>query len=79
MNCKMSLALLSEYRDGQLNDSLNEQVRQHLSNCSPCLGIFRDIEIIVLRAAELRDESSIAFPDEKNIWRRMGIGRNEIL
>jgi predicted anti-sigma-YlaC factor YlaD len=70
MNCAKSLKLLSEYHDGSLNVIEAVRVRMHLMICPPCRGIFHDLELIISAAAELRDKSSIAGPDDKAGWRR---------
>jgi predicted anti-sigma-YlaC factor YlaD len=70
MNCAKSLKLLSEYHDGSLNVIEAVRVRMHLMICASCRGIFHDLEVIVSTAAELRDKSSVACPDDKAGWRR---------
>jgi predicted anti-sigma-YlaC factor YlaD len=70
MNCAKSLKLLSEYHDGSLKVIKGVRVRMHLMICPSCRGIFHDLELIVSTAAELRDKSSVACPDDKAGWRR---------
>ena len=70
MNCDKSLKLLSEYHDGSLNVIEAVRIRMHLMICPSCRGIFHDLEMIVSAAAELRDKSSGACPDDKIGWRR---------
>jgi predicted anti-sigma-YlaC factor YlaD len=70
MNCAKSLKLLSEYHDGSLNVIEAVLVRMHLMICPSCRRIFHDLELIVSTAAELRDKSSVACPDDKTGWRR---------
>ena len=70
MNCAKSLKLLSEYHDRSLNVIEAVRVRMHLMICPSCRGIFHDLELIVSTAAELRDKSSVACPDDKAGWRR---------
>ena len=68
MNCAKSLKLLSEYHDGSLNVIEAVRVRMHLMICPSCRGIFHDLEMIVSTAAELRDKSSVACPDDNAGW-----------
>ena len=70
MNCAKSLKLLSEYHDGSLNVIEAVRVRMHLMKCPSCRGIFHDLELIVSTAAELRDKSPVACPDDKAGWRQ---------
>ena len=42
----------------------------YLMICSLCRGILHDLEPIVSAAAELRDKSPGACPDDKAGWRR---------
>jgi hypothetical protein len=79
MDCAKSIELLSDFRDGALEEALYVEVQTHLAVCNPCAGIFRDLDTIVLAAATLRAEGpSMAFPDEQVIWQRMSIGRGTI-
>jgi anti-sigma factor ChrR (cupin superfamily) len=78
MECAESVALLSEYREGTLDETVLVQVRAHLKVCPPCMEVYLDLETIVVAASHLRAEQNIPFPDEKVIWRRMGIGRRPI-
>jgi predicted anti-sigma-YlaC factor YlaD len=74
MNCAKNLKLLSEYHDGSLNVIEAARVRMHLMICPSCRGIFHDLERIISTAAELRDKSPGAFPDDpdgKDGWRRV--------
>jgi predicted anti-sigma-YlaC factor YlaD len=78
MECAKSLELLSDLRDGMLEEVLQTEVRTHLSGCHPCAGVFRDLDSIVLAATTLRANSEVAFPDERAIWQRMNIGKPTI-
>lgn len=75
MDCAKSLALLSDFHDGSLNETEIEQVRLHLVDCPPCDGVFRDLTLIVIIAAELRDESALPFPQQTIIWQRLTASR----
>ena len=70
MNCAKSLKLLSEYHDGSLNVLEVVRVRMHLMICHSCRGIFHDLGLIISAAAELRDKSPGACPDDKTGWRQ---------
>jgi predicted anti-sigma-YlaC factor YlaD len=71
MNCAKNLKLLSEYHDGSLNVIEAARVRMHLMICPSCRGIFHDLERIISTAAELRDKSPGAFPEDKDCWRQV--------
>lgn len=66
--------MLSDFRDGALDETLRTLVTTHLSKCLPCMGIFRDIDAIVVAATVLRVEEGLTFPDEDALWQRMNIG-----
>jgi predicted anti-sigma-YlaC factor YlaD len=70
MNCVKSLKLLSEYHDRSLNVIEAVRVRMHLMKCPACRGILHDLDQIISVAAELRDKSPAACPDDKAGWRR---------
>jgi Putative zinc-finger len=70
MDCAKSLELLSEFRDGALDETGRMEVHTHLTLCGPCAGVFNDLDTIVLAATALRSDE-IAFPDEQVIWQRM--------
>ena len=73
MECAESVALLSEFREGTLDEIVLIQVRAHLAECPPCMDVFVDLDAIVIAATGLRGEQDIRFPDETVIWQRMGI------
>ena len=78
MECAESVALLSEFREGTLNEMLLVEVRAHLAVCPPCMGVFSDLETIVVAGSGLRVDQDIPFPDEKVLWQRMGIAKRTI-
>ena len=78
MDCATSLALLSDFHDGLLNEVDSEQVRLHLVNCPPCDGVFSELKIIITTAAELREESTIPFLKETAIWQLITIGEGKV-
>jgi hypothetical protein len=73
MECAENVALLSEFREGTLNEMLLIEVRAHLSVCPPCMDVFIDLETIVIAASGLRADQDISFPDETVLWQRMSI------
>jgi anti-sigma factor ChrR (cupin superfamily) len=79
MDCTKSLELLSEFRDGALDETGRMEVHTHLTLCGPCADIFNDLDSIVLAATALRSsEQEIAFPDEQVIWQRMNFAGRTI-
>jgi predicted anti-sigma-YlaC factor YlaD len=78
MDCAKSLELLSEFRDGALDEERRALVRAHLANCPPCEGVFKDLDSIAIAALVLRDEKEISFPDENLLWQRMALGPQTI-
>ncbi len=78
MNCARSLALLSDYRDGLLNEDEKALVRKHLEECPPCLVVLQDVELIITSAPIIRSEEGISFPDETAVWQRMRITKTTI-
>jgi predicted anti-sigma-YlaC factor YlaD len=78
MDCDESIALLSEFREGMLNEMVLVEIRAHLAVCPPCMDVFIDLEAIVVAASGLRSEQEITFPDETVIWQRMGIRKRTI-
>ena len=73
MDCAEYLSLLSDYRDGALEDGHRTRVSQHLDGCPPCKCIFTDIETIVTTASGFRNEDGISYPDEEVFWQRITV------
>ena len=71
MDCAESVALLSDYREGALDETLLVEVRAHLVICPPCAAVFQDLETIIMAASALRQDQDIPFPDETVIWQRL--------
>jgi predicted anti-sigma-YlaC factor YlaD len=78
MDCDQSLLLLSDYRDGALDDGSRTLVIAHLDCCPPCKCVFTDIEMIVVTANKFRDEDGITYPDEDIFWQRITITKSTI-
>lgn len=76
-DCIKSLELLSEFRDGALEDAEVIWVKAHLEECPPCKCIFDDLDAIIATARTLTIDSVI-FPDENLIWQRIGFGRDTV-
>jgi predicted anti-sigma-YlaC factor YlaD len=72
-DCAKSLAMLSEFHDGALDEERRALVRAHLALCPPCEDVFKDLDTIVAAALVLREEREIAFPDENLLWQRMAL------
>ena len=76
MDCAKSIELLSDFRDGWLDQEEQEQVRVHLITCTPCVQVYRDLDTIVITAKVFCTEQEIVFPDETALWERMGLAKN---
>lgn len=75
MECEKSLQMLSDFRDGSLDELNASAVRAHLEECPPCAGVFDDIDAIILSASVLHTDEHISFPDEDSIWQRMALSK----
>ena len=78
MDCSESLPLLSDYRDGALDDGNRALVSEHLDGCPPCKCVYTDIEKIVLTASSFRTEDGLSYPDETLVWERISIKKRTI-
>ena len=78
MDCTESLTLLSEYHASALKDQEAMQVRVHLTQCDPCAGVFRDLEIIIESMSILRRVDDASLPDENVLWQRMNLTKRVI-
>ena len=76
MECAESVALLSDFRDGALGEVMMIQVREHLACCPPCEAVYRELDIIVTTAGDLRDGQGVSCPDENVLWARMRIAKS---
>ncbi|HEY0385288.1 MAG TPA: zf-HC2 domain-containing protein [Pyrinomonadaceae bacterium] len=76
MDCTESLVLLSDYRDGLLNEAVRALISKHLEECPPCNGLYLDIDIIVTSAPGMRADDGINYPDENIIWQRVRVATN---
>lgn len=74
-DCEKSLGLLSDFRDGGLDELEVTWIKAHLDGCGDCHGIFKELDMIVATAGSLRVEDAIAFPDEDAVWVRIGMKR----
>ena len=75
MDCSRSIELLSEYSAGSLGEDEIIFVRTHLTACTDCDGVFRDLKQIVQTALSMRSENGIAYPDEDALWQRLNASR----
>lgn len=78
MDCAESLSLLSDYRDGALDEGARTHVSQHLDGCPPCKCIFTDIETIVTTARAFGAQDGISYPDEAIFWQRISVTKRTI-
>lgn len=77
MDCEQSLPLLSDFLSGSLDEAQRAWVRTHLAECLECLGVFRDLEIIVHVTVTLRAYEDIPFPNEDALWQRIEVAKRE--
>ena len=77
-NCARSLALLSDYHEGVLDEVGREFVRAHLGECPPCMVVMEDVQVIITSAPIISGEEGITFPDENVVWQRMRITKTTI-
>ena len=75
MDCAKSIELLSEYSAGSLGEDDSIFISSHLSACTDCDGVFRDLKLIVQTALSMRAENGIAYPDEEVLWQRLSANR----
>ncbi len=75
MDCIRIIELLSDFRDDALNGEEYTLVRVHLVECPPCADVFSELTIIVVAAADLRDNAGIHFPDENILWQRLELAK----
>lgn len=78
MDCGRSLELLSDFREGSLEEPERVEVREHLDACRPCANIFQDLDLIVVTAQEIRTVEDFTFPDEDALWQRIYSGGRPI-
>ena len=79
MNCEESVALLSEFHVGTLDETTSAMVSEHLARCLPCAEVLNDIDTIVVTASALRAEGEfISFPDENVVWQRLTLSKRTI-
>ena len=79
MDCEKIIELLSDFHDGELDERGRLEVNVHLARCLPCVGLYADLDNIVLAANALRAGQDILYPDEEALWQRMGLkGSGEI-
>lgn len=71
MDCAHSIELLSDFRDGVLEEAELTGVRTHLTDCPPCACVYEDLNLIVVTAGELHEFYEISFPDEDVLWLRL--------
>ncbi len=75
MDCARIIELLSDFREDLLDGEVYLLVQVHLVECPPCATVFSELTIIIVAAAELRDDAGIPFPDESVLWRRLALAK----
>ncbi len=75
MDCARSIELLSDFREDALDGEVYLLVQIHLVECPPCANVFSELTIIIVAAADLRDNAGIPFPDESVLWRRLALAK----
>lgn len=79
MDCEESVALLSELHAGTLEETRALLVRQHLTDCPPCCGIYEDIQTIIVTATALgQSYDGLEIPDENRVWERITVVRRTV-
>lgn len=78
MDCDQSLSLLSDYRDGVLDDGNRSLISEHLDGCPPCKCVYMDIETIILTASTFSSEDGITYPDEDIFWQRITVTKRTV-
>lgn len=69
MNCTEVKELLSAYFDGELNDELHAQVRQHVVGCSECRNELDGFD----RLSQLVSSATVS-PPPAELWKRIESG-----
>ncbi len=75
MDCIRIIELLSDFRDDALGGEEYMLVRVHLVECPPCADVFSELTVIIVAAADLRDNAGIHFPDENILWQRLELAK----
>ncbi len=75
MDCIRIIELLSDFREDALDGEEYLLVQVHLVECPPCANVFSELTIIIIAAADLRDNAAIHFPDESVLWRRLELAK----
>ncbi len=75
MDCIRIIELLSDFRDDALDGEECLLVQIHLVECPPCANVFSELTIIIVAAADLRDNAGIPFPDENILWQRLALAK----
>ena len=72
-SCKAMFSQLSNYLDEQLDDSLCEQLEQHMEGCDPCKAFLASLEATIQRLRQIPSEKldkSIAATARDDVFRK---------
>ena len=72
-SCKAMFSQLSNYLDEQLDDSLCEQLEQHMEGCDPCKAFLASLEATIQRLRQIPSEKldkSIAAAARDDVFRK---------
>jgi len=58
MNCEKMLRILSEYIDGELEDTMEELANQHIHECERCLALLHTIDKTISLSREWYEEKT---------------------
>ena len=78
MDCEQSWSLLSDFRDGALDDDHRALLSRHLDGCPPCACILKDIETIIITARSFSTDNGLEYPDEETFWQRITVTRRAV-
>lgn len=72
-HCRNLLHSLSEYVDGELSESLCEEIQAHLADCKDCQIVVNTLQKTISLYHEIADKPDIPLDVRKRLYRRLDL------
>lgn len=59
MECEDIIKLLSDYIDGEIEDTMEEIIKEHIEECEKCLSLLRTMEKTIFLSRSILKEKKV--------------------
>lgn len=72
-HCRNLLHSLSEYVDGEISESLCEEIQAHLADCKDCQIVVNTLQKTIFLYHEITDKPKIPLDVRNRLYRRLDL------